>query len=329
MSIDEQMIKVSIIVPIYNVEKYLPKCLESLTKQTLKEIEILAVNDGSTDNSLSVLEEFASKDSRIVILNKPNGGLSDARNYAFPYIKGEYVGFIDSDDYVDTDMYEKMYQKAIETSSDIVECNLHHTYDNFEDTEIGEHITDKHELIMNGRSVVWNKIYRSSWLLESGVKFPKGLIYEDVNFYVKLMPFLNKISYVDDPFVHYVQRSTSINNHQTLKTMQIFDILDDIYSFYKEKGFLREYHDALEFLYTRILLCSSFGRMARIPNRHDRSLALSNNWNKLVKTFPNWKNGRYLKAYNGKNSRFMKSMNSTTYKIASALLPTYYKMKSR
>ncbi|WP_022757277.1 glycosyltransferase [Butyrivibrio fibrisolvens] len=314
-------VKVSIIVPIYNVENYLEKCLDSLTGQSLNDIEILAVNDGSTDGSLKILENYASKDSRIVVLNKENGGLSDARNYAFPYIHGEYVGFIDSDDYVDPKMYEVMYNRAIETSSDIVECNLPHTFDDYEDTEIGRHIHDKKELIMNGRSVVWNKIYKTSWLLETGVRFPKGLIYEDVNFYCKIVPFLNKIEYVEEPFVHYVQRGTSINNFQTLKTMQIFDILDDIHKFYEEKGFMDEYGEALEFLYTRILLCSSLSRMSRIKDPSDRKKAISSNWNKLVSTFPNWRKGRYLKEYKGKNAGFMKAMNPLTYTLAGLLLP--------
>lgn len=314
-------VKVSIIVPIYNVENYLEKCLDSLTGQSLNDIEILAVNDGSTDSSLKILENYASKDPRIVVLDKENGGLSDARNYAFPYIHGEYVGFIDSDDYVDPKMYEVMYNRAIETSSDIVECNLHHTFDDYEDTEIGRHIHDKKELIMNGRSVVWNKIYKTSWLLETGVRFPKGLIYEDVNFYCKIVPFLNKIEYVEEPFVHYVQRGTSINNFQTLKTMQIFDILDDIHKFYEEKGFMDEYGEALEFLYTRILLCSSLSRMSRIKDPSDRKKAISSNWNKLVSTFPNWRKGRYLKEYKGKNAGFMKAMNPLTYTLAGLLLP--------
>ena len=318
---NNNQVKVSIIVPIYNVEDYLEKCLDSLTGQTLKGIEILAINDGSTDGSLKILERYENKFSNIVVLNKENGGLSDARNYAFPYVHGEYVGFIDSDDYVDPQMYEVMYDRAIATSAEIVECNLHHTFDDYEDTEIGRHIHDKKELIMNGRSVVWNKIYKTSWLLETGVRFPNGLIYEDVNFYCKIVPFLQKIEYVDEPFVHYVQRGSSINNHQTLKTMQIFDILDDIYAFYEEKGFMDEYRDALEFLYTRILLCSSLSRISRIADSAGRKKALKANWDKLVTTFPNWKNGRYLKKYKGKNAGFMKAMNPITYNLAGFLLP--------
>ena len=320
MIMSNSSVKVSIIIPVYNVAEYLPRCLDSVTGQTLKEIEIIAVNDGSTDRSLSILENYSQQDNRILILNKENGGLSDARNYAFPHIHGEYVGFVDSDDFVDPDMYEVMYNRAIKDDSDIVECNLHHTYDDSEDTEIGVHITDKQELIMNGRSVAWNKIYKTSWLLGTGVLFPKGLIYEDVNFYCKIVPFINKISYVDDPFVHYVQRSSSINNHQTLKTMQILDILDDIYSFYETHSLIDEYRDALEFLYTRIILCSSLKRMADIEDRAERKRAIEANWDKLVTVFPDWKKGKYLKSYRGKNATFMRMMNPFTYKLAAAVL---------
>ena len=326
---DNTNVKVSIIVPVYNVAPYLRKCLDSLINQTLKEIEILAVNDGSTDDSPLILNEYSKLDSRIKVLNKPNGGLSDARNYAFLYINGEYVAFVDSDDYVDHDMYEVMYQKAVETGSEIVECNLHHTFDNYEDTEIGVKETDPKELLMNGRSVVWNKIYKTSWLLDTKVEFPKGLIYEDVCFYSKLIPYLHKISYVDEPFVHYVQRSTSINNFQTLKTLQIFDILDSIYSFYKENGFYDEYKDALEFLYTRILLCSSFSRMCRIKDSADRKHALKKNYEKLVTTFPNWRKNSYLSAFTGKNSGYMKSINAFTYKVSCIIYPIVKSINKR
>ncbi|WP_022765648.1 glycosyltransferase [Butyrivibrio sp. XPD2006] len=324
---DNINVKVSIIVPVYNVAPYLEKCLDSLINQTLTDIEILAVNDGSTDNSLSILNKYSSLDSRIKVFNKPNGGLSDARNHAFQYINGEYVGFVDSDDFVDLQMYEVMYQKAVETDSEIVECNLHHTFDDYEDTEIGVKETDNKELLMNGRSVVWNKIYKTSWLIDTKVTFPVGLIYEDVCFYSKLMPYLHKISYVDEPFVHYVQRSTSINNFQTLKTLQIFDILDSIYSFYKNNGFFDEYKNALEFLYTRILLCSSFSRMCRIESHKDRKFALRKNYEKLVTTFPNWRKNQYLKSYNGKNSRYMKLINGFTYKLSCIIYPFLITLK--
>lgn len=312
--------KVSIIVPVYNVENYLPKCLDSLISQTLNDIEIIAVNDGATDSSPEILRRYAEQDSRIVVLDKPNGGLSDARNYGIPYATGDYIGFIDSDDFVDPEMYEVMSRKADETQADIVECNLHHTWEDHEDTEIGPHITDRKEMLMTGRSVVWNKIYNREWLLSTGALFPKGFIYEDVEFYSKIVPFINRIEYVEPAFCHYVQRSTSINNYQTLKTLQILDILDHIIDFYKSNGFYDEYRDALEFLTTRILLCSSLSRMSRIPAPADRNEAVTKNWNKLNELFPEWKNNKYLKTFPGRNGRFMRAMNPVTYPLAAWLL---------
>ena len=125
------MPKVSVIVPVYNVEKYIDKCLESLVNQTLKDIEIIIVNDGSTDNSIKIVEEYKEKyKNKIIYLEKENGGLSDARNYGIQYAKGEYIAFLDSDDYVDRKMYEKLYNKAIENNSDIVECDFYWKYTN-------------------------------------------------------------------------------------------------------------------------------------------------------------------------------------------------------
>lgn len=119
------MIKVSIIVPFYNVENYIEKCLKSLVNQTLKDIEILLVNDGSKDGSEEIAKKFIETyPNKIVYFKKENGGLSDARNYAIPYAKGEYIAFLDSDDYVEPNMYEEMYNKAKEQTLDYVECDF-------------------------------------------------------------------------------------------------------------------------------------------------------------------------------------------------------------
>ena len=124
------MVKISVIVPVYNVEKYLDKCLNSLVNQTLKDIEIIVINDGSPDNSQTIIECYSKKYSNVKSYVKRNGGISDARNYGLKYASGEYIAFVDSDDYVDLSMMEKLYNKAIENSYDIVECNLHMVDDN-------------------------------------------------------------------------------------------------------------------------------------------------------------------------------------------------------
>ena len=127
------MPKVSIIVPVYNVEKYIEKCLESLVNQTLEDIEIIVVNDGTKDNSKEKILQYIEKyPQKIVYLEKENGGLSDARNYGLPVAKGEYIAFLDSDDYIEKNMYEEMYKKAKEENSDMVECDFLWEYLNSE-----------------------------------------------------------------------------------------------------------------------------------------------------------------------------------------------------
>ena len=123
------MPKVSIIVPFYNVENYIEKCLETLVNQTLKDIEIILVNDGSKDRSIDIVNKFLKQyPEKIVYLEKENGGLSDARNFGIPHAKGEYIEFLDSDDYVEKDMYENMYELAKKEDSDMVECDFYWEY---------------------------------------------------------------------------------------------------------------------------------------------------------------------------------------------------------
>ena len=123
------MAKVSIIVPVYNVEKYIEKCLKSLVNQTLKDIEIIIVNDGTKDNSQRIVDKYTKKYDFVKSYIKENGGLSSARNYGLKYANGEYIAFVDSDDYVDKDMYEIMYNKAKSNDFDVVVCNLKYIYD--------------------------------------------------------------------------------------------------------------------------------------------------------------------------------------------------------
>jgi len=323
------MIKVSIIVPVYNVEDYLTKCLESLVKQTLEEIEIIVVNDGATDGSQKIIEQYSEKDSRIKAFTKENGGLSDARNFGMTYCTGEYVGFIDSDDFVEPDMFELLYQKAKSEDSDIVECNLRHTYDHTEDIEIGKEIYDKKELLMYGRSVVWNKIYKREWLSSTKVKFPKGLIYEDVQYFLMLIPHIRKYDYINEAAIHYVQRRSSINNSSTIRTMDILNILKNILCYYKEYNFYEEYEKALELFFARILLCSSFIRMTRILYGEERKNALTQNWNLLEASFPLWRQNPYLKKEKTVRALFMKTVNHITYRFYSVLFTFVFGIKGR
>ena len=116
------MPKVSVIIPVYNVEKYLSECLDSVVNQTLKDIEIICVNDGSPDGSAAILEEYAQKDNRIKVITQENRGLSEARNSGLKIASGEYIAFLDSDDYIDLKFFEQLYKRGIESNSDVVVC---------------------------------------------------------------------------------------------------------------------------------------------------------------------------------------------------------------
>jgi len=323
------MIKVSVIVPICNMEKYLKKCLDSLLCQTLQEIEIIAVDDGSTDTSPGILAEYAAKSRKIIHLTKENGGLSDARNFGLPYATGEYIGFVDSDDYTDDDMFESMYVKAKESDSDIVECNLHHDYGGYEDTETVPRYYDKSSLLCFGRTVVWNKIYRRLWLLGTGVVFPKGLIYEDVSFYIKLIPHITGYAYADIAPIHYVWRQGSINNASSDKTLHICVVLRDIVSYYKENGFYELFSQELEFFYARILLCSSLSRICRIPDKMLRKSIIRRNWNELISVFPKWRKNGILRRQRSRQALYMRTVNWLTYRVYGLALPAYFWLRDR
>lgn len=323
------MIKVSVIVPVYNVENYLEKCLDSLVAQTLEEIEIIIVNDGSTDGSQEIINGYAKKSNKIKKFQKENGGLSDARNFGMEFASGEYIGYVDSDDFVETDMYEILYKRANEDGSDIVECNLRHKYPDSEDIEIGERIYDREKILMFGRSVVWNKIYKRDWLITTKVRFPKGLIYEDIQFFSMLVPHIRKYSYVEPASVHYVQRSDSLNNMSSVKVSDILKILMNIRSYYLENGFYKEYESALEFLFARVLLCSSFARTCRIRDKSDREDILKKNWRLLEEFFPNWKKNEVLKQNKSRQVLFMRTLNSITYRTYGKIFPILYRMSER
>ena len=205
------MPKVSIIVPIYNVEMYIEKCLETLVNQTLKDIEIILVNDGSKDGSAEIAKKYLKKyPEKIVYLEKENGGLSDSRNYGLPYAKGEYIAFLDSDDYVEENMYEEMYELAKKEDSDMVECNFYWSYPRKNKKDIGEKYYGKKQMLEKARVVAWNKLYKKEIIDKAKVEFPKGLIYEDVEFFYKLVPYIENVSFVKEPLIYYVQRKNNL-----------------------------------------------------------------------------------------------------------------------
>ncbi len=310
------MPKVTVIVPIYNVEKYLARCIDSLVNQTLNEIEIVLVNDGTKDSSGKIAMQYAKQyKEKIIYLEKENGGLSDARNYGLAYAKGEYIAFLDSDDYIEKDAYEKMYEKAKLENADYVECDFIWEYPNKKRKDKCYQYNNKKEMLAFARVVAWNKLIKREIIEENNIRFPKGLRYEDIEFTYKLIPHLNKICYVDQCFIHYIQRKNSIANVQNEKTAEIFEILDNVIRYYKETNLFEEYRNELEYNYARYLLCSSLKRICKIGNKQIRKRLIRQTWSKLNIEFPEWKENKILKDVHIKKNIYMKTINKFTYNI--------------
>lgn len=314
------MKKVSIIVPVYNVQDYIEKCLDSLVYQTLEDIEIIVVNDGATDESRIVIQKYINKyPEKIVYVEKENGGLSDARNYGMQYAKGEYIAFVDSDDYVEKNMYEKMYDIAQKENSDMVECNFYWEYNNKLKMDKGIKYNEKQDMLVKARVVAWNKLIRRKLVKDKDIKFPKGLRYEDIEFTYKLIPYIKKVSFVKEPMVHYIQRDNSISNMQNIRNREIFEVLDNVIKYYKEKNLYKDYEKELEYVYTRYLLCSSFLRIIKIKDKKIRKQLLDETWTNLNSKFPNWKKNDILVDSKSPKDKYIKSVNKTTFQIYSKL----------
>ena len=308
------MPKVSVIVPIYNVEKYLEKCINSLLSQTLEDIQIILVNDGSKDNSGNIAKECEKNNkNRIIYVEKENGGLSDARNYGLKYATGDFIAFLDSDDYIEKNAYEEMYNKAIEENADYVECDFIWEFPNKIRVDKQYPYKNKKEMLSFVRVVAWNKLIKRQLITDNNLEFPKGLRYEDVEFTYKLIPFVNRFAYVDKPFIHYVQREDSIANVQNERTAEIFTVMDNVIEFYKKNNIYEKYRDELEYNYARYLLCSSLKRMCKIKDKSIREKLLTESWERLNLNFPNWKENVILKTVNI-------GINKSTYKLYSKIL---------
>jgi glycosyltransferase involved in cell wall biosynthesis len=311
------MVKVSIIVPVYNVEDYLDKCLNSLVHQSLGDIQIIIVNDGSRDNSCAIIENYKAKyEKKITYIEKTNGGLSDARNTGLKYAIGEYIGCIDGDDYADVTMFEKMYKKAKEGDYDLVECDYYHVYDKKKIPKIGK-IYESQDIMAMARVSAWNKIIKREILEDNKIIYPIGLQYEDLEYFYKVIPYINKIGFVKEPLYYYLQRENSICHIYNERTTDIFIILDNIIDYYKEKKIYEKYEKQLEYTSAKHLLGGSFFRIVRISDRKIRKRILLENWQKLIMYFPYWKKNYILKKSNSLLDLFLKSQNRFSYQFYS------------
>ncbi len=227
--------KVSVIVPVYNTSRYLAKCLNSLLDQTLDELEIIVVNDGSTDNSQEIIDEFSKKSNKIKAFQKPNGGLSDARNFGLEKAEGDFIGFVDSDDYVSAEMFEQMYEKAMEHDAEIVLCDLEKVNERGEafrelpqSPQLPEKIVLENDFTIFGEMACFacNKLFKKE-LFEKH-RFRKGIHFEDIELIPKLVLESKIIAKINEPFYKYFERRDSITKTHTRKGLDMFLAIESV-----------------------------------------------------------------------------------------------------
>ena len=223
--------KVSVVVPIYGVEKYLNQCVDSILAQTLKEIEIILVDDGSKDKCPQIVDEYARKDERVVAIHQENGGYGKAVNHGISVAKGEFIGIIESDDWIEPDMYEKLYNKAVLTNSDITKCgfyvynskkdpcdvkyehdNVHHNINNFPDSCF---TIEECPLFLIFHASIWSNLYRADFIKGQKVIESQSASYQDFPFIVEAICRAKKISVVKEYLHHY--RMESGMNSSTIR----------------------------------------------------------------------------------------------------------------
>lgn len=319
------MPKVSVIVPVYNVEKYLDRCLDSLVNQTLQEIEIIVINDSTPDQSQIIIDKYMNLyPNKVFSYIKPNGGLSDARNYGMSKMKGDYFGFVDGDDYVEYSMFEKLYERATQEEADVTTCDFYWTYPNRLQRATDGPYTNERELLTKMMPTVWNKLYKKSWFDSLDIKFPVGLRYEDSSFSIRLAPFIRKLAYVNEPLVYYVQRQDSITYTQNSKVGDMLTVFNDIFEFYQKHNLYDQYQSELEYLTLKYFLGSSFLRAAQIQDKNTRKAILKEGWDLLNKRFPMWRKNQYLLSQKDKKHLYYRYTNKSIY---DALANAIYIMK--
>lgn len=239
--------KISVIVPVYNTSKFLKKCLDSILDQSLKEIEIIIVNDGSTDNSLEIIKTYYEKDKRIKVINQKNMGLSGARNSGIKLAKGEYILHIDSDDWIEKDYLKDMYELAKKEGADIVISDFYMDYmerkiEYIIDQEKNS-ILDKEECLnrisyLNSYPAVWNKLFKRELYIKNKIEHPLNIsLGEDLGTTPKLIYFSNKIVKLNKAYVHYIQNATSITKTKRLESiLQLYSCGKELEKFFCNKN---------------------------------------------------------------------------------------------
>lgn len=321
------MPKVSIIVPVYNVEKYIKKCLDSLVNQTLKDIEIIVVNDGSPDNSQKIVDKYIKKyPKKVKAYIKENGGLGSARNYGIEKSTSDYLMFVDSDDYIELNMVELLYKKVNNTNADMAICRLFSVNEDYKIIDTSSFINNKTcknnlKYILFNNVSVWNRIYKKDIIINNNLEFRSGIWYEDIDFVLKYLTLTQNVEIVDVPLYNYLIRSGSImNNKNVLKNLDILLSFDEIIKFLNEHNKFKKYYKEVEFLAIYHIYICGLTRVINIKcNRKSKNKVIKEFNNYINQNFPKWKKNIYLNELDKRKKMVYILLNIKQYWLLSLL----------
>ena len=283
---------ISIIVPIYNSEKYLNKCIDSLINQTEKNIEIILVNDGSTDNSEEIIKEY--KDKRIKYYKNKNQGIGKTRNFGIEQATGSYIMFVDSDDYIEKNACEKMYNKAVNENLDVVLCDFYKEYDNGNIEEIHTNSFNNSSLKENPNIITdylcpWAKIYDRKLIIDNNIKFVENLKYEDAPFVIKALCTAKKIGKIDECLNYYLIHDNSETTVRDKKCFDILQIIDIIRNYTNDFDYLKEKIDELT-----VRIITNYTIQQRQQSSQETAMDfIDKAFDYLKEEVPDYKNNKY------------------------------------
>ena len=276
------MAKVSILMPACNVEKFLKECMDSVVNQTLKDIEIICIDDGSRDSTGNILDEYAQKDNRIKVIHKANSGYGHSMNVGLQNATGEYIGIIETDDFADLNMFDELYKAAKENHADVVKSNYYSYvsqpepqstyYEVLKEYDLYDRVFRpvEHPEIFRVRPCIWSGIYRREWLLENHVSFAEtpGASYQDTGFAFKVWASAERALLVRDAYLHYRTDNANSSVKAAAKIYCICDEFKSIEEFLEKRPELKEELEkpviSLKYISYRWNLTASTGKGAAI-----------------------------------------------------------------
>ena len=315
--------EITVIVPVYNVERYLDQCLDSLQRQTYPNLQVLIVNDGSTDRSPQIAwQRVQQRPDRFCLLQKPNGGLSDARNFAIPYATGEWIGFLDSDDYADPDYYEKMAEQMAK-GMDVVVSDIEYFYEDgrqpWRMQGLNPHaFSSVQRQAFLSPMFAWNKLYRASLFTEQGFRYPTGTWYEDIPVTMPIFALSSHIGYQKEALIHYRQRPGSIMSETASQRLkEIFPVMQQVRDQFHQMGIEQKYAQELEYLHIDSLRLVRDVPFLRSPLSREL-YAMSQQV--MREHYPHWHRNPYLRQLSWKNRVFLRTMNAATLPLYRRLI---------